>query len=139
MKVKAFSLNLVILFVVLFTMPVLIEANELSKLKKVSTDSGHYVVKTAPDKPQEENFLQRVDRLLRDAIPVQHKEGEASNGRNGIYNLYGQTAIPDKNASVLLRVAFVFYGLLAVVGVFMLINIGRKIGRKVEDAEKNGG
>lgn len=138
MKTKTFFLNPAIVLALLFTISVfivLIEANELSKLKKTFAELEHYAVKATPDKPPEENFLQRIDRLLRDAIPVQQRAGEASNGRIEILNSHVEPAVSGKNALALLSVILVFYALLAVIGVCMLTNIGRKI----EDGEKNGG
>lgn len=42
--------------------------------------------------PPNENFLRRVERMLRNAIPVQQGEGEVLNRRIGVYNSHGAEA-----------------------------------------------
>jgi len=110
---KSFFLKLALLFLLSMSMPVLAAVNEPAQLKKnVLTE------------PPKEDFLQRVDRLLRSAIPVQKREEETLDRRMGIYNSHGQAAAPGTDAMALRSVLWFYLGLIAVVGVFLLVSTG---------------
>lgn len=68
--------------------------NHYYRVKAVEGERARAVLveKIVLAEPTKENFLQRVDRLLRNAIPVQQGEGEALNRRIGIYNSHGAEA-----------------------------------------------
>jgi len=128
-KSNTFNFKLALLLAFYISMPVLFALNEPSQLERIAAQ-GKRATAVLPEKnvlvepPTNENFLQRVDRLLHNALPVQQVEGELLNRRIGIYISNGKATDPGTDASVLRSVFWIFLGLSAVLGVFLQISSG---------------